>query len=83
LNTAYERSGKDIGGFSTLKGRKDVVFGHLAKIVALTLDRCSEASPLFVELCARHRGEAYRRRPPAWMSRASLFLYDGERVPRC
>jgi AraC-like DNA-binding protein len=49
MNTAYERSGKAISGFSALPGRKDAVFGHFAQVLALTLNRHSEASALFVE----------------------------------
>jgi AraC-like DNA-binding protein len=48
-NTCYERNGPAITGFSALPGRKDPVFGHLAQVLALTLDRRSEASPLFIE----------------------------------
>jgi AraC-like DNA-binding protein len=48
-STSYERSGSAITGFSALPGRKDPIFGHLAQVLALTLDRRSEASPLFVE----------------------------------
>lgn len=48
-NACYERNGTDIEGFSLLPGRKDPIFGHLAQVLALTLDSQSEASPLFVE----------------------------------
>ncbi|SOE95717.1 transcriptional regulator, AraC family [Burkholderia sp. D7] len=48
-NASYERNGKAIKGFSSPSGRKDPVFGHLAQVLALTLDCQSEASPLFVE----------------------------------
>ncbi|MFM0597731.1 MULTISPECIES: helix-turn-helix domain-containing protein [Paraburkholderia] len=48
-NTCYERGGSAITGFSSLLGKKDPIFGHLAQVLALTLDSRSEASPLFVE----------------------------------
>jgi Transcriptional regulator containing an amidase domain and an AraC-type DNA-binding HTH domain len=48
-NACYERNGKTIQGFSAQRERKDPIFGHLAQVLALTLDRPSEASPLFVE----------------------------------
>jgi AraC-like DNA-binding protein len=48
-NTGYERNGAAIRGFSTRPGQKDPVFGHLAQVLALALDRQSEASPLFIE----------------------------------
>ncbi|WP_144113921.1 helix-turn-helix domain-containing protein [Paraburkholderia sp. BCC1886] len=49
VNTGYERNGSSINGFSTRPGHKDAIFGHLAQVLALTLDRQSEASPLFIE----------------------------------
>ncbi|NPT53728.1 helix-turn-helix domain-containing protein [Paraburkholderia elongata] len=48
-NVCYERTGKAIEGFSSPSGQKDPIFGHLAQVLALTLDCQSEASPLFVE----------------------------------
>ncbi|ASW02575.1 helix-turn-helix domain-containing protein [Paraburkholderia aromaticivorans] len=48
-NTGYERSGTNIAGFSARPGSKDPIFGHLAQVLALALDRESEASPLFIE----------------------------------
>jgi len=48
-NTAYERSGEKISGFSAQPGSKDPIFGQLAQVLALALDRQSEASPLFIE----------------------------------
>ncbi|HEX7912397.1 MAG TPA: AraC family transcriptional regulator [Paraburkholderia sp.] len=48
-NTCYERNGTAIDGFASLPGRKDPIFGHLAQVLALTLDSQNEASPLFVE----------------------------------
>ncbi|RKT21596.1 helix-turn-helix protein [Paraburkholderia sp. RAU2J] len=48
-NTCYERSGSAIAGFSSLPGRKDPIFGHLAQVLALTLDSPDNVSPLFVE----------------------------------
>ncbi|MBB5539919.1 AraC-like DNA-binding protein [Paraburkholderia fungorum] len=48
-NTCYERNGSAISGFLAPAGRNDAVFGHLARVLALTLERPGEASPLFVE----------------------------------
>ncbi|MGQ7935907.1 helix-turn-helix transcriptional regulator [Paraburkholderia sp. D1E] len=48
-NTCHERNGAAIEGFSSPAGRKDPIFGHLAQVLALTLDSQIEASPLFVE----------------------------------
>ena len=48
-NTAYERSGTNVRGFLAQPGSKDPVFGHLAQVLALALDRDSDASPLFIE----------------------------------
>jgi AraC family transcriptional regulator len=48
-NTCYERNGSAITGFLAPPGRNDAVFGHLARVLALTLERPGEASPLFVE----------------------------------
>lgn len=48
-NACYERGRSAFTGFSSLLGRKDPVFGHLAQILALTLDSRSEVSSLFVE----------------------------------
>ncbi|MFP3435041.1 AraC family transcriptional regulator, partial [Paraburkholderia sp. SIMBA_061] len=45
----YERSGSGTPRVSSLAGRKDPILGHLAQILSLTLERQSEASPLFVE----------------------------------
>ncbi|CAN7799231.1 AraC family transcriptional regulator [Paraburkholderia hospita] len=45
----YERSGSSTPRVSSLAGRKDPILGHLAQILSLTLERQSEASPLFVE----------------------------------
>jgi len=51
-NVGYERCGSVVGGFSSLPGRKDPIFGHLAQVLALTLDGPDVASPLFVEQLA-------------------------------
>ncbi len=48
-NTGYERSGTNMTGFSARPGLKDPIFGHLAQVLALALDRTREASPLFIE----------------------------------
>lgn len=48
-NTGYEQHGATLSGFSVQPGQEDVVFGHLAQVLALALDRQSEASPLFIE----------------------------------
>ncbi|OXC80416.1 helix-turn-helix transcriptional regulator [Caballeronia sordidicola] len=48
-NLRYEQGGSAIAGFSSLPGRKDAIFGHLAQVLALTLDRGSKTSPVFVE----------------------------------
>lgn len=48
-NACLERNGAAIEGFTSQPGRKDPIFGHLAQVLALTLDSQSEASPLFVE----------------------------------
>ncbi|ABE33610.1 helix-turn-helix domain protein [Paraburkholderia xenovorans LB400] len=48
-NTGYERSGSHMTGFSAQPGGKDPIFGHLAQVLALALDRESQASPLFIE----------------------------------
>jgi AraC-like DNA-binding protein len=48
-NACYERNGSSTPSVSSLAGRKDPILGHLAQILSLTLERQSEASPLFVE----------------------------------
>ncbi|MDE1179892.1 AraC family transcriptional regulator [Paraburkholderia sp.] len=48
-NTRYERSSAQSGGFSATTGHKDMVLGHFAQVLALTLEHQREASPLFVE----------------------------------
>jgi AraC-like DNA-binding protein len=48
-NACYERGGTNLSGFSALPGRKDPILGHLAHVLAHTLERKSEASALFVE----------------------------------
>jgi AraC-like DNA-binding protein len=48
-NACYERGGSSTPRVSSLAGRKDPILGHLAQILSLTLERQSEASPLFVE----------------------------------
>lgn len=48
-NTCYERFRSSTPGLSPVAGRKDPILGHLAQILALTLDSQNEASPLFVE----------------------------------
>ncbi|MFP3562796.1 helix-turn-helix transcriptional regulator [Paraburkholderia sp. SIMBA_030] len=48
-NACYERNGRVIHGFSSPPARKDPIFGHLAQVLALTLDSQNEASPLFIE----------------------------------
>ncbi|WP_244831239.1 helix-turn-helix domain-containing protein [Caballeronia sp. TF1N1] len=49
VNTGYERNGTTISGFSAPPGREDAIFGQLAQVLALTLDRSSETSALFLE----------------------------------
>lgn len=48
-NACYERNGSNVPRLATLAGRNDPTLGHFAQILSLTLDRKSEASPLFVE----------------------------------
>jgi len=46
---SYERCGSSTPRLSSVAGRMDPILGHLAQILALTLDRENEVSPLFVE----------------------------------
>jgi AraC-like DNA-binding protein len=48
-NAAYERNGSTITDLPAFAGRKDPVLGHLAQIVALTLERKRETSQLFID----------------------------------
>lgn len=45
----YERGGPAIAGFDAKPGHRDAIFGHLAQVLALTLDGRHETSPLFIE----------------------------------
>ncbi|WP_183732422.1 MULTISPECIES: helix-turn-helix domain-containing protein [Paraburkholderia] len=48
-NIAYEQHGTTLSGFSTRRCEKDVIFGYLAQVLAFTLDRQHDASPLLIE----------------------------------
>jgi AraC-like DNA-binding protein len=48
-NAAYDRGGSLVTELSSLTGQKDAVLGHLAQVVALTLERKNDASQLFVD----------------------------------
>lgn len=67
-NACYERSGASVPRLAPLAGHKDPVLGHLAQVLALTLDRQSEASPLFVEqlgvTIGTHLLDRYGNAPP-------------------
>lgn len=48
-DACHERGGSGLARIATVAGRKDPVLGHLAQVLALTLDAQSGASPLFLE----------------------------------
>ena len=48
-DACHERGGSGLARIATVAGRKDPVLGHLAQVLALTLNAQSRASPLFLE----------------------------------
>ncbi|MDR6206760.1 helix-turn-helix transcriptional regulator [Paraburkholderia graminis] len=87
-DTCHER-GRGLARIATVAGHKDPVLGHLAQVLALTLDAENNASPLFVEQLgvtigthlldrygepARGTGQASRRLSPLQEARAKEML---------
>lgn len=48
-DTCHERGGSGLAHIATVAGSKDPVLGHLAQVLALTLQAQHKASPLFIE----------------------------------